>query len=132
MNLDLEPKYIELAMDIPTQPGLSFDVRVNFQNVEELPIQASALWVSWFPCANPGIADEYLSGLLSGQFRILEHWRGKRAAKAEPQRPSQSGWKIINTRWVVPYIPWPKKTFKVVQNLLGAEAVPEQNDLRAR
>lgn len=36
MNLDLRPAYVDLAMDIPAQPGLSFNVHLNLQHLDEL------------------------------------------------------------------------------------------------
>jgi hypothetical protein len=126
MNLDLDPGDLELAMDIPAQTGLSFRVDLNLQNVDELHLAASALWVEWFPCTNPKRVDEYfeaVSGLLSGQFRILEHWRGKRAVKAELQAPNKGGWKTIATWSVLLAIPWPPKKLKVVQNLPAVESM---------
>lgn len=120
MNLDLHPKHVDLAMDIPVQPGLSFRVHLNLQNCDELHLNASALWVEWFPCTKPEKVDAYfeaVSGLLSGKFRILERWRGKRAVKASLQRPKNGGWKTIHGWWPLLSIPWPPKTFKVVQNL---------------
>lgn len=47
MNLDLHPEHVELALDIPAQPGLSFDVDLNLQNLDELHLSASALWVPY-------------------------------------------------------------------------------------
>lgn len=127
MNLDFHHKYVDLAMDIPTQAGLLFHVYLNLQNVDELHLSVSPLWVEWFPCTNPKKVEEYfeaVSGLLSGTFRILEHWRGKRAVRAELQRPDGSGWKTV-ANWLTlsALIPWPLKTFKVVQNLPSAEPV---------
>lgn len=43
MNLDLRPAHMDLAMDIPAQPGLSFDVHLNLQNLDELHLSFSAL-----------------------------------------------------------------------------------------
>jgi hypothetical protein len=125
MNFDLHPDHMDLAMDIPAQLGLSFHVDLNLQNLDELHLVASSLWVEWFPCTKPNKVDEYLeavSGLLSGQFRILEHWRGKRVVRAELQRPDDGGWKTM-ANWLTlsVLIPWPRKTLKVVQNLPGAE-----------
>jgi hypothetical protein len=71
-------------MDIPAQPGLSFKIDRNLQNVDECHLSASALWVEWFPCTNLKKVAQYfeaVSGLLSGRFRLLEHWRGRRAVK---------------------------------------------------
>jgi hypothetical protein len=125
MQLDLHPEHVDLAMDIPAQPGLSFHVDLNLQNLDELHLVASALWVEWFPCTDPKKVEQYfeaVSGLLSGQFRILEHWGGKRVVRAELQRPDGDGWKTM-ANWLTlsVLIPWPRKTFKVVQNLHGVE-----------
>jgi hypothetical protein len=120
MNLDLHPKHVDLAMDIPVQPGLSFRVDLNLQNLDELHLCASALWVEWFPCTDPKKVDNYfeaVAGLLSGQFRILEYWRGKRPVKAKLQCPRNEGWKTIATWSLLLSIPWPPKALKVVQNL---------------
>jgi hypothetical protein len=119
MDMDLQPEHVELAMDIPAQPGLSFRVYLNLQNNDELHLCASTLWVEWFPCTEPKKVDAYfeaVSGLLSGKFRILEQWRGKRAVKASLQRPRDGGWKTIHGSSHLLSIPWPPKTLKVVQN----------------
>jgi hypothetical protein len=134
MNLDLHHKHVDLAMEIPAQPRLSFRVRLNLQNLDELHLSASALWVEWFPCTNPKRVDKYfeaVSGLLSGQFRILEHWRGKRAVKAKLQCPRNGGWKTVATWSVLLSIPWPPKTLKVVQNLPTVGPAREPNDRHA-
>jgi len=120
MNLDLHHAHVEAAMDIPAQPGLSFKVHLNLQNRDELHLVASAFWCEWFPCSNPKKVERYIeavTGLLSGEFRILEHWRGKRPVKAQLQRPNGGEWKNVTT-WadVSALVPWPSKTLKVVQN----------------
>jgi hypothetical protein len=124
MDLDLHPSQVDVALNIPAQHGLSFDVHLNLQNCDELHLSASALWVEWFPCTNPQKAGKYfeaVSGLLSGQFRILEHWRGNRVVKAQLQRPSHGRWKTMANWLVMLSIPWPPKTFKIVQNRLGPD-----------
>jgi hypothetical protein len=131
VDLDLNPKNVDIALDIPVQTGLSFNVHLDLQNLDELHLSASALWVSWFPCTNPEKVDSYVqavSGLLSGEFRILEHWRGKRSVKAKLQAPIHNGWKTIAGSSVLLSIPWPPKRLKVVQNLLLVEAVRDLND----
>ena len=123
MNLDLNPEHVELALDIPAQPGLSFKIDLNLQNLDELHLSASALWVEWFPCTNPKKVDDYfqaVAGLLSGEFRILEHWRGKRPVKAKLQAPIHGRWKTVAGWSVLLSIPWPPKRLKVVQNLLAS------------
>jgi hypothetical protein len=125
MEFDLEPAHVDLAVDIPVQAGLSFPVFLNLQNGDELCIGASALGVSWFPCTNPPKVENYfeaVSGLLSGRFRILQHWRGKRVVKAELQQPTSDGWKIITGCSYLLSVPWPPKTFQVVQNTPAVES----------
>ena len=115
MNLDLNPEHVELALDIPAQPGLSFKVHLNLQNLDELHLSASALWVEWFPCTNPKKVDDYfraVSGLLSGEFRILEHWRDKRPVKAKLQAPIHDRWKTVAGWSVLLSIPLPPKRLK--------------------
>jgi hypothetical protein len=70
--------------------------------------------------AKPEKVDRYfeaVSGLLSGEFRILEQWRGRRPVTAQLQRPSDGDWANVAT-WadVSAVVPWPRKTLKVVQN----------------
>ncbi len=128
MNLDLHPRHVDLAMDIPAQDGLSFKVYLDLQNVDELHIEASALWVEWFPCTSPQHVDKYyeaVSGLLSGRFRILEHWRGKRVVKAELQRPTSGEWETVAGCSHLLSVPWPPKTFKVMQNTPSVRSVHE-------
>ena len=131
MKLDLHPAHLVLSMDIPAQPGLCFNVDLNLQNRDELHLVASALWIEWFPCTNPERVDEYfeaVSGLLSGRFRIFEHWRGDRAVKAQLQRPGKSGWNTIATSSKLLSVPWPQKSFKVVQNVPPVGPLPESDD----
>jgi hypothetical protein len=119
MNLDLPPEHVDLAMEIAAQPGLPFHIHLNLQNLDELHLSASAVWVEWFPCTNPKQVERYLeavSGLLSSQFRILEYWRDSRAVKVKLQRPKNGRWKTVACWSVLISIPWPPRTRKVVRN----------------
>lgn len=136
MSLDENPEHMDLTFDIPQQDGLQFDVHLNLQNVDELHLCAEGFWCSWFPCTDPERAEAFfdaVSGLLSGHFRILEHWRGTRLAKAQLQRPVGDGWKTVATSAPFPPFLWPRKTFKVVRNVLPLdrrrveETVPAQH-----
>jgi len=49
MNLDLHPAHMDLAMDIPAQPGLSFKVHLNLQNLDELRCRCLLSGASGFP-----------------------------------------------------------------------------------
>jgi len=121
MNLDPHPSNMDVAMYIPAQPGLSVKVLLILQNRNELHLVVSGSLYQWFwyPCSNPEQVERYVeavSGLLSGEFRIVEHWRGGRVVKEQLQRPDGSGWKTIATDIdALAIIPWPRKTLKVVQ-----------------
>src|SRR5258707_3920574 len=117
MNLDLHPKNVDLEMEIPAQAELLFRVNLNLQG-DELHLSASRFWGEWFPCTKPAKVDrdfEAVSGLLSGEFRILEHWRGRRPVKAQVQRPIRGAWERLAT-WgdASAIVPWPIKTVNAV------------------
>lgn len=108
MRLESSHPYVDLNLDIPQQDGLKFDVNVNLQG-DELHLSAGHFWLEWFPCSDRGKIEafrEAVHGLLSGEFRILEYYRGRRAVKAELQRPSSEGWKTIGT-WSTLSLPFP-------------------------
>jgi hypothetical protein len=110
---------VDVALDIPAQSGLLFNVSLNLQNLDELHLSAGALWVSWFPCTRPDRASEYVDsviGLLSGRYRILEFHRGARAVKARLQRPLGGKWETIATRYAIFALPWPRMTQRVLRN----------------
>ncbi len=121
-RLDRDPAPIELAMTLPAQAGLLFDVELTLQNEDELHLVASALWVGWFPCTETAVRDAFVDavcGLVAGRYRIVEHHRGSRAVKAELQRPAEGegvrGWETIHSNsWM--WLPWPRRRRLVVQN----------------
>ena len=111
---------VELCMDIHKQTGLKFNIDLNLQNNDELHlVVAGNFWLEWFPCTKKKKVEEYIeavSGVLSGKYRILEHYRDKKVVKAELQSPEKDGWKTIGTwaTWSFPF-PW-RKNYNVVQN----------------
>lgn len=91
---------VELSIHIPVQPGLNHKVWLALQNNDELHFSVSHFWLEWFPCTKSSRVAEYVAaviGFLSGECRVLEHYRGKRCVKAELQAPSNDGWKTIGT-----------------------------------
>ena len=110
---------VELSITLPVQPGLKQKVRLCLQNYDELHFSVGNFWLEWFPCTNPDRVREYVKivcGYLSGEYRVLEHYRGKRCVKAELQAPVAANWKTIATwsRLSLP-IPW-GKSFNEVRN----------------
>lgn len=99
MDLHAEHPDVDRLLDVPEQPGLDFAVSVNLQG-DELHLSAGAFWVPWFPCTDAAVREGFIDavvGLLSGRYRILEHYRGRWPVKAELQRPDSSGWQTLAT-----------------------------------
>jgi hypothetical protein len=96
---DAEP--VELSIDIPIQSGLKYAVNLNLQNKDELHFSVENFWLEWLPCTEPSRVEDYIdavAGFVSGKYRILEHYRGKRCIKAELQAPREDGgWETIGT-----------------------------------
>ena len=118
------PNY-EVMADIPAQPPrLAFSVGINLQNHDELHLTASHLWVEWFPCGDEEVFQRFMqavSGLLSGRYRILESFVGRRPVKAALQRPiDHDAWETVAC-WsdLGILVPW-KRTKHVVQNVPSA------------
>jgi hypothetical protein len=118
MQLERSHPEVELLLEIPKQPGLSFGVSLNLQG-DELHLNAGSFWLEWFPCTKHEVREAFTEaafGLLSGQLRILEHVRGRRAFKAYLQRPTPQGWQTIGTSgWGFSFFPW-RATTRVLQN----------------
>jgi hypothetical protein len=91
---------VELRIRLPVQPGLNHQVWLALQNNDELHFSVGHFWLEWFPCSKPSRVCDYIAavtGFLSGEYRVLEHYLCKRCIKAELQAPSNSGWQTIGT-----------------------------------
>jgi hypothetical protein len=70
----------KISITLPVQPGLSYEVCLCLQNGDELGFSVDRHFhIEFFPCTKPDRAKKYLdagTGFLSGQYRILEHFRG--------------------------------------------------------
>jgi len=101
---------VEVSITAPAQEGLRHKIWLALQNNDELHFSVEHFWLEWFPCTDPQRVKEYISsvvGFLSGDYRIIEHYRGTRCVKAQLQRPTNGGWSTIGTwsRLNLP-IPW--------------------------
>jgi hypothetical protein len=123
MHLDEEPGRVDLAMDIPQQPGLAFEVDLNLQG-DELHLSAGVFHLQWFPCSRYSVVRAYreaVQGLLSGVYRIREHYRGGKPFKAELQRPYLDGWETVGT-WRAWVWPLPRHTVeRILQNVADSQ-----------
>lgn len=118
MEVDEDHSQLDLVMDIPAQPGLTFNIHLNLQNEDELHLCAASFWNSWFPCTDPEVVERYVdavNGLISGEYRIREHLKGDRAFRAELQVLQDGQWRTISN-WGTWSLPWQRKSFKILQN----------------
>lgn len=98
-----------VSMDIPIQPGLSLPVFMCLEN-NGLRLKVGRYQLEWFPCSDRTKQEKFINavcGVLSGRLRVLEHYRGTRAVKAELQRKDGDGWKTVEmwskTHWPFPW-----------------------------
>ncbi len=110
---------VEISITMPAQPGLSHKVWLCLQNQDELGFSAGHFYVEWFPCTKPEKVTKYLdaiTGFLSGNCRILEHYRGKKCYKAQLQKADGDRWRTIAT-WCTICVPlsW-KKSLRDIRN----------------
>ncbi len=99
MKVDPNDPQVDVSADIPRQPGLAFDVRLNLQNEDELHLAAGEVfWASWFPSSDPKIREQYrnaVTGLLAGSHRIVEYRRLGSPVVAELQSRGGHGWETL-------------------------------------
>jgi len=124
MRLDHNPPNVDLSMEIPEQPGLSFEINLNLQG-DELHLNAGAFWLEWFPCTRHDVVEAYreaVHGLLSGAYRIRESYRGGSPIKAQLQKPNAGSWQTVGT-WYGWSWPFPRRvTEKVLQNVTNTRS----------
>lgn len=117
--IENEGEPVEISITMPVQPGLSHSVWLCLQNRDELHFSAGHFWYEWFPCTESDRVEKYLNavtGFLSGKYRIIEYYRGKRCYKAKLQKPDNNNWRTVAT-WSTIWIPLSfKKTMKQLRN----------------
>ena len=99
VDINADDPNVEISVEIPRQPGLAFDVHLNFQNRDELHLGAGEIfWCSWFPSSKATVANRYseaVLGIISGQYRIVEYWRWGWPVRANLQAPMPEGWRTV-------------------------------------
>jgi hypothetical protein len=110
---------VEISITMPVQPGFSQEVWLCLQNYDELGFRAGHFYNEWFPCTKSTRAEDYLhavTGFLSGQHRILEHYRGGKCYRAQLQKSEGDRWRTIAT-WATIWIPLSfRKSVKELRN----------------
>jgi hypothetical protein len=108
---------VEISITMPIQ--FSHKVWLCLQNHDELHFSAGHFWCEWFPCTKSDRVERYLdavTGFLSGEHRILEHYRRGKCYRAKLQKPEADGWRTI-ANWATIWIPLSfAKTVKELRN----------------
>jgi len=110
---------VEISITMPIQPGLSHEVWLCLQNHDELGFSVGHFYIEFFPCTKQDRVEKYVdavSGFLSGEYRILEHYLGKKCYRAQLQKPDGVRWRAV-ANWATIFIPPSlKKTVKELRN----------------
>jgi len=118
MKRDGPTEHVNLDLEIPKQPGLSFEIGLNLQS-DELHLCASGFWNEWFPCSDNEVVENYfeaVSGLIRGTHRLKEVLRGNTVVKSILQEPCEYGWDGMSHYYKL-HIPWyGKKTTRIIIN----------------
>lgn len=118
MTVDRDPEHVELSVDIPKQSGLDFDINLNLQNEDELHISTKDIWCSFFPMTDE-VIELYIksvSGLITGEYRILKFLKNDVVYKSVLQRPTQDKWETVFTDINKFKFPWTKMETQIIQN----------------
>ncbi|MGA9038984.1 MAG: hypothetical protein WB421_00475 [Terriglobales bacterium] len=111
---------VEISITMPVQPGLAHEIWLCLQNQDELGFRVGRFYCEWFPCTKPEKAEKYLNavaGFLSGEYRILEHYRGAKCYRAQLQKPEGDRWRTI-ANWATIWVPLSfRKTVKELRNI---------------
>ena len=102
MDVQREHPFVHAIADIPVQPGVDFNVSINLQNQDELHLNVGKnFWVEWFPCREQEVFDDYINavtGVISGEYRIVERYLFGKADSAVLERPNgRGGWQRVTT-----------------------------------
>ena len=114
---------VEISITMPVQPGLSHKLWLCLQNHDELGFSVGEhFYIEFFPCTKTERAEEYLdavSGFLSGNYRVVEHSRGRTCYKAKLEKPEGDRWRTVAGWYRLFGIPlsFKKKTLKELRNL---------------
>ena len=109
----------EPQLEVPAQSGLAFDVSLYLYD-DVLNICAGQFWGEWFPCLDSEVVSRYVeaaSGILNGEFRIVEYSRKGTPVKAFLQRPKGEGWETISRHYEGFCLPFLRKETRILQSV---------------
>ena len=123
--------YLSASVDVrPVSPSI---LSLTFNSQSRLPFQVVAtlqsdelglgigdgFWCEWFPCTDNEVAGRFaqaLRGVLSGEFQLVEYWRGERIIKAQLQQQYGTGWKTIASWSKARFPSWARATTRTSRN----------------
>ncbi|UPT63229.1 MAG: hypothetical protein M0D54_01275 [Hyphomonadaceae bacterium JAD_PAG50586_4] len=87
---------VELLMELPRQPGLSFDLTLGLQNADELSIGFEGFWSYIFPFNQKHeLVSSLLDGIVSGACRLAVHRQFGLVVKRVLERRVGDNWEPI-------------------------------------
>lgn len=87
---------VELLMEVPRQPGLSFDLTVGLQNADELNIGFEGFWSYIFPFNQKReLFSSLLDGIVCGGCRLAVHRQLGRVVKRVLERRVGDKWEPV-------------------------------------
>ncbi len=87
---------VELLMEIPRQPGLSFDLTVGLQNADEVNIGFEGFWSYISPFDRKReLVSSLLDGIVSGACRLATHRQFDRVVKRVLERRVGDKWEPV-------------------------------------
>lgn len=103
---------VDVLMVVPKQESLPFEVSLYLDG-DELHLVAGHFLLEWFPCGREDVRLAYreaVEGLLSGSYRIVEHYVGQKAVRARLEKPIGTGWEKVGS-WgrLAGIVPWPSR-----------------------
>jgi hypothetical protein len=88
----------DLLMRVPRQPGLSFDLTLGLQNIDELNIGFDEFWSYFFPFNHKRqIVSDALDALAVGQCRLAIHTQLGSVVKRVLEQSRGGKWEPIYT-----------------------------------
>ncbi|MES2591437.1 MAG: hypothetical protein V4608_06100 [Bacteroidota bacterium] len=119
MTLDYNDKNVDLRMDISKQDGLDFDVNLNLQNKDELHISTNFIWCQFFSADSSEVVQKFtdaVTGLIAGDYRVLQFVKINKVYKSFLQRPDKDNWVTVYKHIHKLSFPWTRLEQNVIQN----------------
>ena len=120
MNWDYNPQHVQLALIIPAQDELDFEMNLNLQGDSDLHISTEIIWCKLYSNDMSGLSEHFyecVKGIISGKYRIVQKYSGNKMYNSLLQKPTENGdWQTIYRHIKRPKLPWTKSYKNIIQN----------------